>query len=199
MENKDKINASRRKFIKNLSSGTALAVTGLGLYSLSSCSSSSEEKTTVLTPEGKLVQVPKSSMQEMAHEPVSPEESRQGIPGKKWVMVVDLGKCKNARKCIDACDHHHQLTPDRPYIKVLEMKDNEKSAPYWMPKKCFQCDNPPCVKVCPVGATYKRSDGLDVDFVWLPVRILQEFSIGVSHLLPVIKNITHQRLVFRVR
>ena len=75
-------------------------------------------------------------------------------------MVVDLGKCKNAKKCIIACDKHHQLTPERPYIKVQEMKDNEKSAPYWMPKKCFQCDNPPCVKVCPVAATYKRSDGL---------------------------------------
>ena len=83
-----------------------------------------------------------------------------GIPGKKWVMVVDLAKCKNARKCVDACDKHHNLTPDRPYIKVLEMKDNDKSAPYWMPKKCFQCDNPPCVKVCPVGATYKRTDGI---------------------------------------
>lgn len=160
MENKDKNNASRRQFIKNLSSGTALAVTGLGLYSLSSCSSSSEEKTTVLTTDGKLVQVPKSNVQEMAYTPVSPEESRKGIPGKKWVMVVDLGKCRNAKKCIEACDQHHQLTPDRPYIKVLEMKDNEKSAPYWMPKKCFQCDNPPCVKVCPVGATYKRTDGI---------------------------------------
>jgi len=64
------------------------------------------------------------------------------------------------QKNVNACDKHHNLTPDRPYIKVLEMKDNEKSAPYWMPKKCFQCDNPPCVKVCPVGATYKRSDGI---------------------------------------
>jgi molybdopterin-containing oxidoreductase family iron-sulfur binding subunit len=75
-------------------------------------------------------------------------------------MVVDLSKCKNARKCVQSCDKHHNLTPDRPYIKVLEMKDNENSSPYWMPKKCFHCDNPPCVKVCPVGATFKRTDGI---------------------------------------
>lgn len=151
----------RRQFIKKISTGSMLTISGLGIYTASSCKTSSEDKTTVMTPEGKLVQVPTSEIQELEHEhPASPKESRKGIPGKKFVMVVDLAKCKNARKCINACDKHHKLTPDRPYIKVLEMKDNEKSSPYWMPKKCFQCDNPPCVKVCPVGATFKRTDGI---------------------------------------
>ncbi len=162
MENENQKDASRRKFLKDISSGTALAVSGLALYSLSSCKGSSEEKTTLLTQDGKLVQVPKSEIEEMEHlyRGAPPAEARMGIPGKKFVMVVDLAKCKNARKCVNACDKHHNLTPDRPYIKVLEMRDNEKSSPYWMPKKCFQCDNPPCVKVCPVGATYKRTDGI---------------------------------------
>ena len=162
MENKNSKPASRRQFIKNISSGSVLAVSGLAIYSLSSCENSSEEKTTLLTTDGKLVQVPNSKIEEMehVHEGVSPKEAREGIPGKSFVMVVDLAKCKNARKCVIACDKHHNLTPDRPYIKVLEMRDNEKSAPYWMPKKCFHCDNPPCVKVCPVGATYKRTDGI---------------------------------------
>ena len=151
----------RRQFIKKISTGSMLTISGLSIYSASSCNTTSDDKTTVMTPEGKLVQVPTSEIQELEHEhPASPKESRKGIPGKKFVMVVDLAKCKNARKCINACDKHHKLTPDRPYIKVLEMKDNEKSSPYWMPKKCFQCDNPPCVKVCPVGATFKRTDGI---------------------------------------
>jgi molybdopterin-containing oxidoreductase family iron-sulfur binding subunit len=162
MDNENSKPASRRQFLKNISSGSALAVSGLALYSLSSCKKSSEEKTTLLSQDGKLVQVPNSEIEEMEHEHqgVPPMESRKGIPGNKFVMVVDLAKCKNARKCVIACDKHHNLTPDRPYIKVLQMQDNEKSSPYWMPKKCFQCDNPPCVKVCPVGATYKRSDGI---------------------------------------
>ena len=40
------------------------------------------------------------------------------------------------------------------------MKDSPDAAPYWFPKTCFHCDNPPCVKVCPVDATFKRTDGL---------------------------------------
>ena len=162
MENENSKNPTRRKFLKNLSSGSALAVSGLAYFSASSCKQASDEKTTLLTTDGKLVQVPNSEIEEMEHlyHGAPPKEARKGIPGKKFVMVVDLAKCKNAKKCIQACDKHHNLTPDRPYIKVLEMQDNEKSSPYWMPKKCFQCDNPPCVKVCPVGATYKRTDGI---------------------------------------
>lgn len=162
MENENSKNPTRRKFLKNLSSGSVLAMAGLGYSSLSSCKQASDKKSTLLTTDGKLVQVPDSEIQELEqqHQHIPPIEARKGIPGKKFVMVVDLAKCKNAKKCIEVCDKHHNLTPDRPYIKVLEMQDNEKSAPYWMPKKCFQCDNPPCVKVCPVGATYKRTDGI---------------------------------------
>lgn len=160
MEHKNSKSDSRRDFIKKISTGGVLAASGLTIGALCSCKETSQEKSTLLTTDGKLVEVPDSEIRSMEHHHITPMEARQGIPGKKWVMVVDLGKCKNAKKCIIACDKHHNLTPDRPYIKVLEMKDNEKSSPYWMPKKCFQCDNPPCVKVCPVGATYKRTDGI---------------------------------------
>jgi len=156
MDDKNFNTDSRRKFLKKISTGSLIAMSGLGLYS---CKNSSD-KTTLLTQEGKLVQVSNSEIEEMEHHGANPKEAREGIPGQKFVMVVDLAKCKNAKKCINACDKHHNLTPDRPYIKVLEMKDNKKSSPYWMPKKCFHCDNPPCVKVCPVGATYKRTDGI---------------------------------------
>lgn len=152
----------RRKFLKNgLLTG---AGTLMGTSLISSCSQESSEesseKVKLLTTEGKLVEVNKKDLHHLSGELASRDESRQGIPGKKFVLVVDLARCKNARQCKIACDEHHNLTPDRPFIKILKMQDNPKSSPYWMPKKCFQCDNPPCVKVCPVGATYKRSDGI---------------------------------------
>ena len=151
----------RRKFLK---SGFYVGVSAIAGSSLiEGCNthkSDEEEKVKLLTTDGTLVEVSQSAIANVPYQPVSPKEARQGIPRKHFVMVVDLGRCRNARKCITACEHHHQLTHDRPYIKVLRMQDNNASAPYWMPKKCFHCDNPPCVKVCPVGATYKRSDGL---------------------------------------
>jgi Fe-S-cluster-containing dehydrogenase component len=152
---------SRKKFLRSIMTVGVTSVAGIGLLAnLPNKEKEGDgEKVKVLTTNGKLVEVNKSEL-EPCCEPVTPKEARKGIPGQKFVLVADLSKCKNARKCVAACDLHHHLTPDRPFIKVLKMQDNPLSSPYWMPKKCFQCDNPPCVKVCPVGATFKRSDGI---------------------------------------
>ena len=152
----------RRKFIKK--GLLTCAGSALGTGFIASCSpegaGESSEKVKLLTTEGELVEVDKKHLHHLSPDPASRKEARKGIPGKKFVLVVDLSRCKNARQCKMACDKHHNLTSDRPFIKILKMRDNPKSSPYWMPKKCFQCDNPPCVKVCPVAATYKRSDGI---------------------------------------
>lgn len=85
-------------------------------------------------------------------------------------MIIDLAKCRNARKCISACQAAHHLRPEQYHINTLQMHDSENTAPYFMPKPCQHCDNPPCVSVCPVDATYKRPDG--------PVLIDNERCIG---------------------
>jgi len=76
------------------------------------------------------------------------------------VMVIDLAKCRNARKCIQACQGAHHLRPYEYHINTLVMQESENTAPYYMPKPCQHCDNPPCVAVCPVDATFKRQDGI---------------------------------------
>ena len=62
MEKNSSDTNSRRQFIKKVSTGSILAASGLAFSALSSCKDSSEEKTTLLTPEGKLVQVSNSDI-----------------------------------------------------------------------------------------------------------------------------------------
>jgi len=119
----------------------------------------SGEMVTLLSPDGQLVKVAKEKINYM-EKYISPEASHHGIPHRKFVMVIDLAKCKNARKCVDECQKAHHLPPHQEFMKVYLMQETEESAPYWMPKPCFHCDKPLCVSVCPVGATYKRSDGI---------------------------------------
>ncbi len=152
--------ANRRKFLRNgLAASVGMLTVGSGA-ALASATDPAKEKIKVLTTDGKVIEVDKPTS-ECAVNPCTPakgEAARLGVPGRSFVMVIDLARCKNARKCVESCQHGHDLMPDQEYMKVLLMKDNPESDPYWMPKNCFHCDNPPCVKVCPVGATFKRTD-----------------------------------------
>jgi molybdopterin-containing oxidoreductase family iron-sulfur binding subunit len=93
--------------------------------------------------------------------------SRSGLPARsvapdnrKWVMVIDLAKCDGCRDCTKACTKMHFVPPLQEWIKVFEVTGNDAAGSYFLPRPCMHCDNPPCVRACPVGATYKRSDGI---------------------------------------
>ena len=159
MEGNDN-NNDRRNFLKAglLTGGSLLAASAL--QSVFSSEKDSGEKVKVLTTDGKLVEVDSTHIKKAQSCCVNSKESRVGIPDKKFVMVIDLSRCKDALKCQKSCAKHHALPEDVKWLKVLKMQESEETAPYWMPKPCFHCDHPPCVKVCPVDATYKRSDGI---------------------------------------
>ncbi len=121
----------------------------------------SGKKVKLLSVDGEVIEVDEAFLKPVPElPPVYNSEARLGIAGKKFVMVIDLSRCKNLRKCQEACDHMHDVNPDQHWIKVYSMKDAEYTAPYWEPTTCMHCDEPPCVKVCPVDATFKRQDGI---------------------------------------
>lgn len=107
------------------------------------------------------------------------------IDGVQFGYALNLGRCIGCRKCVYACvaENNQSRNPQIQYIRVLEMPrgsvDIERGnhhydrpqVPdedhYYMPIQCHQCANPPCVKVCPVEATWQEPDGVTVvDYDW---------------------------------
>jgi len=106
-------------------------------------------------------------------------ELQSPLEAKRWAMVIDIKKCENQRgctKCIDACHLTHNV-PDfdnpkdeikwiwkEPYEHAFTEQENEFQEPKLLHTTpilmCNHCDNPPCVSVCPTGATWKREDGI---------------------------------------
>ena len=100
--------------------------------------------------------------------------------------ALNLNKCKGYRECVKACTevNNQSIDPEIQYIRVLEMDrgtmnleesnhyyDESQPVPkdgkIYMPVQCHQCENPPCVKACPVEATWMESDGVVViDYNW---------------------------------
>jgi molybdopterin-containing oxidoreductase family iron-sulfur binding subunit len=107
------------------------------------------------------------------------------LDGVEFVYALHLGRCIGCRRCVYACVEENNLSrsPQIQYIRVLEMPrgsaDLERSnhsydrdrvpddQHYYMPVQCHQCANPPCVKVCPIEATWQEPDGITViDYDW---------------------------------
>lgn len=158
------LESSRRDFLKKVGIvGAASVAGGAAIYSGYRFEKAKNSKDTikVLTEDNRLVEIPRDQVKD--YKPglkVFQTRGREGMKGKRWVMVIDLSKCRNARKCITACQGAHHLRPYEYHINTLVMQESSNTPAYFMPKPCQHCDNPPCVSVCPVDATFKREDGI---------------------------------------
>ena len=108
------------------------------------------------------------------------------IQGTIFAYALDLSRCIGCRRCVHACvkENNPSRDPQIQWIRVLEMEkekgvDVHEANPYYdpaevpreghfyMPVQCQQCRKAPCVKVCPVGATWQEPDGITVvDYNW---------------------------------
>jgi molybdopterin-containing oxidoreductase family iron-sulfur binding subunit len=77
----------------------------------------------------------------------------------RWVMVIDLRSCDGCGRCTQACQTGHYLDPQQEWIKVYQLQ-NADGGTFFMPRSCMQCQDPPCLRVCPTGATFATIDGL---------------------------------------
>jgi len=108
------------------------------------------------------------------------------IDGVVFAYALDLSRCVGCRRCVYACvkENNQSRDPQIQWIRVLEM-DKERGIDFahanayyeaeqvprpghfYVPVACQHCRNAPCVKTCPVGATWQEPDGIVViDYDW---------------------------------
>jgi len=117
-----------------------------------------------------------------------------------WGMGIDINKCIGCGRCADACKKEN-VVPDEPFFfrtwveryriydgnqtvidspngaingfKDQDQENRNLTRSFFVPKICNQCENPPCVQVCPVGATFITPDGV--------VLVDDEYCIGCRY------------------
>jgi len=94
-------------------------------------------------------------------------EPVDGEGDERWGMVIDLQKCVGCDSCTVACKAENRTPPGVSYNVVMEEEHGEfpEVTRTNVPRPCMQCENAPCVQVCPVSATYKMDNGVvNVDY-----------------------------------
>ena len=83
---------------------------------------------------------------------------------RQWTMIIDLKNCDGCQsqgtppQCTTACIEGHLAPQPMEWIQIYEA-ELAGGGTQFIPTPCQQCENPPCVKVCPVGATFPTPEG----------------------------------------
>ncbi|MBW2312101.1 MAG: 4Fe-4S dicluster domain-containing protein [Deltaproteobacteria bacterium] len=92
-------------------------------------------------------------------------KSKDNATGTRYGMVVDLDKCIGCGVCVVACSSENNVsvlydesdkTRNISWLKIYRITNGKgfpETEAVYLPRPCMQCDNPPCVPVCPATAT----------------------------------------------
>jgi len=78
----------------------------------------------------------------------------------QWHMVIDLEKCIGCEYCLRTCQAVNDVPDDSMRWNIGFPETTENGLDFYMTRPCLHCQQAPCVKVCPVGATWVREDGI---------------------------------------
>lgn len=76
----------------------------------------------------------------------------------RWGFAIDLKRCNGCQSCTVACKAENGTPPGIFWTRVIEKEEGKYPFAFtvFMPSRCNHCSDPPCVPVCPTGATYVR-------------------------------------------
>ena len=86
----------------------------------------------------------------------------------RWGLLIDTNALSESDvdACVSACQREHgwendsNSTTDAQWIRKVKLSDPESGQQSFVPLMCQHCEDPPCVDVCPTGASFKRADGI---------------------------------------
>ena len=109
---------------------------------------------------------------------------KEAVPGVLFGYAFNISKCQGYMDCVDACvkENNQDRASGMQYIRIHEIENGginfeqaddqfyhevPAAGHFYLGTQCFHCENPPCVDVCPVEATWKEEDGIVVvDYDW---------------------------------
>jgi [DsrC]-trisulfide reductase subunit O len=94
-----------------------------------------------------------------------------GVPASsanRWGLLIDSSKCATGcDACVKACNIENGIVEEVPdprqrsqWIRKIDMTEKSTGRKHSLPMMCQHCAEPPCVDVCPTGASMKRADGI---------------------------------------
>ncbi|ODU09394.1 MAG: 4Fe-4S ferredoxin [Rubrivivax sp. SCN 71-131] len=110
----------------------------------------------VLAPGVRLIEVARAA----------PAKTAGADPAVRWGLLIDTTKCApGCEDCVRACHAENGLAPptrptDARWMRKVEIKEMKTGRQASVPVMCQHCAEPPCVDVCPTGASFKRADGI---------------------------------------
>lgn len=86
---------------------------------------------------------------------------------QRWGLLIDVDQCiDGCTACVEACFvengvyGHGRPETDAQWIRKVTIKDRQTGFTQSLPVMCQHCEYPPCVDVCPTGASFRRADGI---------------------------------------
>lgn len=78
----------------------------------------------------------------------------------EYALIIDLNECTGCGACVEACNQRNNLPEGKSFIHRIRKGEEVEGGCWCLPVQCQHCQDAPCEKVCPAGATYHHPSGV---------------------------------------